>query len=73
LKRTRERDFLIWSHFLRKTGDTPGQSGADFSGNGPGAEMKRFVVPIAIVVMILVGLVLLTEGSAIAPFLYRKF
>ena len=35
--------------------------------------MKRFVVPIVIVVVILVGLALLTEGSAIAPFLYRKF
>jgi Family of unknown function (DUF5989) len=35
--------------------------------------MKRFVVPIAIVVAILVGLLLLTEGSAIAPFLYRSF
>jgi hypothetical protein len=35
--------------------------------------MKRFIIPIAIVVAILVGLALLTEGSAIAPFLYRNF
>jgi Family of unknown function (DUF5989) len=35
--------------------------------------MKRFIVPIAIVVVILIGLAFLTEGSAIAPFLYRKF
>jgi Family of unknown function (DUF5989) len=38
-----------------------------------GAEMKRFLVPIGIVIVILVGLALLTEGSAIAPFLYRNF
>jgi Family of unknown function (DUF5989) len=36
-------------------------------------EMKRFIVPIGIVIVILVGLALLTEGSAIAPFLYRNF
>jgi Family of unknown function (DUF5989) len=35
--------------------------------------MKRFLVPIGIVIVILIGLVLLTEGSAIAPFLYRNF
>ena len=39
----------------------------------PGAEMKRFIIPIGIVVVILVGLAVLTEGSAIAPFLYRNF
>jgi uncharacterized protein DUF5989 len=38
-----------------------------------GTEMKRFLVPIGIVIVILVGLALLTEGSAIAPFLYRNF
>jgi|EndMetStandDraft_9_1072997.scaffolds.fasta_scaffold591014_1 Family of unknown function (DUF5989) len=36
-------------------------------------EMKRFLLPIGIVIVILVGLALLTEGSAIAPFLYRNF
>lgn len=35
--------------------------------------MKRFIVPFAIVVIILVGLAFLTEGSALMPFLYRKF
>jgi hypothetical protein len=35
--------------------------------------MKRFVVPLAISIAILVGLLLLTEGRAIAPFLYRSF
>jgi hypothetical protein len=35
--------------------------------------MRRFIVPIIIVVVILVGLAFLTEGSAIAPFLYRNF
>ena len=39
----------------------------------PGGEMKRFIIPIGIVVVILVGLAVLTEGSAIAPFLYRNF
>ncbi len=38
-----------------------------------GAEMKRFIIPLGIVLIILVGLALLTEGSAIAPFLYRNF
>lgn len=36
-------------------------------------RMKRFAVPVAIVIAILLGLLLLTEGSAIAPFLYRSF
>jgi Family of unknown function (DUF5989) len=36
-------------------------------------EMKRFLVPIGIVIVILVGLAFLTEGSAIVPFLYRNF
>jgi hypothetical protein len=36
-------------------------------------KMKRFIIPIGIVIVILVGLALLTEGSAIAPFLYRNF
>jgi Family of unknown function (DUF5989) len=36
-------------------------------------RMRRFIVPIIIVVVILVGLAFLTEGSAIAPFLYRNF
>jgi hypothetical protein len=41
---------------------------------GPaGVEMKRFIIPIAIVIVTLVGLALLTEGSAIVPFLYRNF
>jgi hypothetical protein len=35
--------------------------------------MKRFVVPLALAIAILVGLLLLTEGSAIVPFLYRSF
>jgi hypothetical protein len=35
--------------------------------------MKRFIVPISIVIVILIGLALLTEGSAIVPVLYRKF
>jgi hypothetical protein len=35
--------------------------------------MKRFIVPILIVVVILVGLAFLTEGSALMPFLYRNF
>jgi Family of unknown function (DUF5989) len=35
--------------------------------------MKRFIVPFAIVVIILVGLAFLTEGSALMPFLYRNF
>jgi hypothetical protein len=38
-----------------------------------GTEMKRFIIPLGIVLIILVGLALLTEGSAIAPFLYRNF
>jgi Family of unknown function (DUF5989) len=36
-------------------------------------EMKRFIIPISIVIVILVGLAFLTEGSAIAPVLYRNF
>jgi hypothetical protein len=36
-------------------------------------DMKRFILPIAIVIVIVVGLALLTEGSAIVPFLYRNF
>jgi hypothetical protein len=36
-------------------------------------QMKRFLIPVAIVIIILVGLALLTEGSAIPPFLYRVF
>jgi hypothetical protein len=35
--------------------------------------MKRFIVPILIVVVILIGLAFLTEGSALMPFLYRNF
>ena len=35
--------------------------------------MKRFVVPLVLAIALLVGLLLLTEGSAIAPFLYRSF
>jgi len=35
--------------------------------------MKRFIVPVAIVIIILAGLAFLTEGSAIPPFLYRIF
>jgi len=43
-------------------------------GAGPaGVEMKRFIIPIVIVVAILIVLAFLTEGSAIAPFLYRNF
>jgi len=38
-----------------------------------GVEMKRFIVPIVIVVAILIGLAMLTEGSALVPFLYRNF
>jgi len=38
-----------------------------------GVEMKRFIVPIVIVMVILIVLAFLTEGSAIAPFLYRNF
>jgi uncharacterized protein DUF5989 len=38
-----------------------------------GGEMKRLWVPILVAVVILVGLALLTEGSAVAPFLYRNF
>jgi hypothetical protein len=35
--------------------------------------MKRFMVPVVIVIIILVGLAFLTEGSVIPPFLYRVF
>jgi len=35
--------------------------------------MKRLMVPVAIVIIILVGLAFLTEGSVIPPFLYRVF
>jgi hypothetical protein len=35
--------------------------------------MRRFVIPIGVVIIILLGLVFLTEGSAIMPFLYRNF
>jgi hypothetical protein len=38
-----------------------------------GGEMKRFWVPVAVAIVILAGLAILTEGSAIAPFLYRNF
>jgi hypothetical protein len=38
-----------------------------------GQKMKRFLLPVAIVIIILVGLAFLTEGSAIPPFLYRVF
>jgi len=37
------------------------------------AAIKRVVIPIGIVVIILLGLALLTEGSAVVPFLYRRF
>jgi hypothetical protein len=36
-------------------------------------QMRRFLVPVVIVIVILLGLALLTEGSAIVPFLYRNF
>ena len=36
-------------------------------------EMRRFLVSIGIVIIILLGLAFLTEGSAIVPFLYRSF
>jgi hypothetical protein len=36
-------------------------------------EMKRLIIPILIVVVVLILLAFLTEGSAIAPFLYRNF
>ena len=35
--------------------------------------MKRFIVPVVIVIIILVGLALLTEGSGVPQFLYRVF
>jgi hypothetical protein len=38
-----------------------------------GVEMKRLIIPIVIVGAILILLAFLTEGSAIAPFLYRNF
>ena len=36
-------------------------------------KMKRFLVPVGIVIIILLGLAALTEGSALVPFLYRNF
>lgn len=36
-------------------------------------KMKRFLVPVGIVIIILLGLAVLTEGSALVPFLYRNF
>jgi uncharacterized protein DUF5989 len=50
----------------------PSECGIIRSGAG-GVEMKRFIIPIVIVVAILIVLAFLTEGSAIAPFLYRNF
>jgi hypothetical protein len=44
-----------------------------WQGYAVGIEMKRFIIPITIVIVILVGLALLTEGSAIVPVLYRNF
>jgi hypothetical protein len=35
--------------------------------------MKRLLIPVGIVVIILVGLAIFTEGTAIMPFLYRNF
>jgi hypothetical protein len=35
--------------------------------------MRRIIIPIGVVIIILLGLALLTEGSAIMPFLYRNF
>jgi hypothetical protein len=35
--------------------------------------MKRFIIPVAIVISILVAMAFLTEGSALMPFLYRNF
>jgi hypothetical protein len=47
--------------------------GCRYPGLREEGEMRRFLVPIGIVIIILVGLALLTEGSALVPFLYRNF
>jgi hypothetical protein len=35
--------------------------------------MKRFVIAMAIVIVLLLGLALLSEDAVISPFLYRVF